>query len=139
MMDIGKVGYACFDRRILDITGLTDRFIARSRGTFLDKDFDPGYVVRQNPEYVVMRLIERPDIAEGGRTIVAPYTAIEERLYRDPAFVRMYRPGRTNLSGSQSGERRVAAILRAARVVPRWGPDGHGYLVVFQRQSPGVE
>src|SRR5262249_17176444 len=37
LMDIGIVGYKCPDVRILDISGLTDRFIAKSRGVFLSK------------------------------------------------------------------------------------------------------
>src|SRR5262249_16766588 len=139
MTDIGKVGYSCPDRRILDITGLTDRFIARSPGRFLEKDFDPGYVVRQNPEYVVIRLIERPDFEDRSRIIVAPYTAIDDRLYRDPAFVRAYRPGDTNLIGSESSERRLVGLLRAARLIPHWGPDGHGYLAVFRRRDASAE
>ncbi len=36
-MDIGIIGYECIDQRILDITGLTDRYIAQSPGEFLDK------------------------------------------------------------------------------------------------------
>jgi|GEM_PF-1233818 len=54
LMDIGIVGFICRDQRILDMTGLTDRFIAKSEGTFLRKQFDVNYILDQKPEFIVL-------------------------------------------------------------------------------------
>ncbi|MBI2962864.1 MAG: hypothetical protein HYY35_03855 [Deltaproteobacteria bacterium] len=135
MMDIGQVGYRCFDRRILDITGLTDRFIARSPGAFLEKEFDPDYLIRQDPEYVVIRLIERPDSSDPRRLVIAPYTRIEDRLYRDSTFARRYRRPRGEVVPAEPMQRQLIARSGAFLVFPHWGPDGRGYLLVFRRRE----
>ena len=54
LMDIGIVGYYCPEQRILDITGLTDRYIAKRPGPLLAKQYDPAYVLDQRPEMVVL-------------------------------------------------------------------------------------
>lgn len=135
LMDIGKVGYSCFDRRILDITGLTDRYIAKSPGPFLQKDYDPGYIVRQHPQYVVIRLIERGDPGNPGKTIITPYTLIEVRIYNDPSFARLYRKERQDFSDSAPESDKLLAITGAERAIPHHGPDGSGYFLVFRRRE----
>jgi hypothetical protein len=139
LMDIGKVGYYCFDRPVLDITGLTDRHIAKSPGAFLSKEYDPRYVFDRSPEYVVIRTSERPDPENTGRTIVAPYTLIEARILGDPDFTSAYGVQRSAPRDSASPAERIVDITGAERVIPHRGPDGIGYFLVFRRQGvPGA-
>lgn len=91
MMDIGQVGYRCDHLRILDITGLTDRFIARSPGRFLEKEFDPAYVFDQRPRFLVI-IMTAPLLSNGTDDVDGLYvwTPIESRLVGAEAFRRYY-------------------------------------------------
>ena len=61
LMDIGIVGYLADGLRILDITGLTDRHIAKSPGAFLLKQYDPAYLFGKRPEIVVLTFAANGD------------------------------------------------------------------------------
>lgn len=131
LMDIGLIGYTCIDMSVLDITGLTDRTIARSPGGFLDKRFDPNYVLDRRPEFVVLVLRDNPTApgAEG----LNLWTGIEASLFTHPGFARAYlrpRPGTTT-----AGElERLAATVGAAAVFEHLHPAGERYLLtVFRR------
>ena len=54
LMDVGIIGYVCIDQSVLDLSGLTDRFIAKSSGTFLNKVYPPKYILDRKPEFVVL-------------------------------------------------------------------------------------
>ena len=105
LMDIGLVGYKCIDQRILDITGLTDRFIAKSPGGFLTKQFDPAYVLKQRPEYIVIAVQGPPGPLRrnAASSDLGPWTDIETRLMSASVFRRHYftrsieRPGADDL------------------------------------------
>jgi hypothetical protein len=58
-------GSAGIDRRIPDITGLTDRHIATSPGRFLLKEYDPAYVLDRRPEWIVVVLTPASDHLAG--------------------------------------------------------------------------
>lgn len=84
LMDIGLIGYVNPDLRILDITGLTDRHIARSSGGFLEKHYDPAYVLDQQPDYIILVVTRRESPA--GVVDFLPKTRIESRLFQHPEF-----------------------------------------------------
>jgi hypothetical protein len=54
LTDIGEVGYRCIDQRVLDLSGLTDREIAKAPGGFLEKSYDPQYVLDKRPRFVAL-------------------------------------------------------------------------------------
>lgn len=92
LMDIGLVSYKCIDQHILDITGLTDRYIAKSPGGFLTKEFDPAYVFNRHPQYIVIAVQGPPGEIDRGKAVekLGPWTQIEMRLMQAPIFRRHY-------------------------------------------------
>ncbi len=135
LMDIGLVGYRCIDLRILDITGLTDRTIARSPGGFLDKRFDPAYVFDQRPRFLVIVLTNRPG-APAGQLALIPWTKIEDRLVAAPQFRDRYvrRPASVPATGDLV--ERVRALSGAAAVFSHDYPGRLYLLAAFERQGP---
>ncbi|GJM07790.1 MAG: hypothetical protein DHS20C11_00660 [Lysobacteraceae bacterium] len=93
LMDIGLISHICRKSEIIDITGLTDRFIAKSEGRFLDKRYDPSYVLDRRPDYVVTVLTiprqegEPPPAADAGWSF---WTRAELNIYRHPDFREKY-------------------------------------------------
>lgn len=132
LMDIGIVGYACPDLRILDITGLTDRHIAKSPGPFLAKDYDPAYVLDQRPEFIVLVTTRRrrPD----GRLEYVPWTRMEHRLMSDERFRQHYYHPRAPRAVDVPYEP-MAAAFGAARVFKHDHPTATYLLVVHQYRS----
>ena len=92
LMDIGLVGYRCIEQTVIDLTGLTDRYIAKSPGTFLAKQFDPAYIFDQRPRYIVFAFRAPGDpyapLAEDASLI--PFSEMEARLLAHPDFRRFY-------------------------------------------------
>jgi hypothetical protein len=92
LMDIGLVGYLNPGLRILDLTGLTDRHIAKSPGAFLDKSYDPAYVLDQRPRHIVLvfgadgRSYQKPT----GPARFEPWTPIEDAIFASEEFQRWY-------------------------------------------------
>ena len=70
LMDIGLIGWEADRLRVIDITGLTDRDIARAPGGFLDKQFPVGELLAREPRYMVL---------------VEGFPA-DLRIFKDPAF-----------------------------------------------------
>ena len=92
LMDTGIIGYLCIDQHILDITGLTNRFIAKSPGEFLDKQYDVGYVLDQKPRFVVLVLKQAGDFNEPpAGPGFSTWTLTEEKILHHPDFKRWYR------------------------------------------------
>ncbi len=135
LMDIGLIGYRCMDQRILDITGLTDRFIARSPGPFLQKDYDPGYVLRQKPRFIVLVLA-----APGDPSVAVPkldvttWTGIEGRIASHPDFQREYvHPAPSPPDAFWLD--RMAQQLGARKVFLHAYPGWYYFLAVFERRD----
>jgi len=85
MMDVGIVKFYS-ERYIIDITGLTDKFIARSKGGLLDKDYDLSYIFDKKPDYIV--LVTLKDLK------THPFTSlrsIDTRIYNDSRFKENYK------------------------------------------------
>ncbi|MDA0324004.1 MAG: hypothetical protein O2923_14980, partial [Verrucomicrobia bacterium] len=134
LMDIGLVGYKCFDQSILDLTGLTDRFIARSAGGFLDKQYDPEYVLDQAPRFIVLILSARGTSYSPppAGTEFAFWTEIEKRIYDHPDFQEHY------LSPQPAVESAVASAASqfgATRIFEHGHPGLYYLLAVFERQD----
>jgi len=75
LMDIGQIGYET-DLRVIDISGLTEPWIARSPGGFLDKQYPITRLLDRRPRFFVLR----------------PGFRIDWRILGDQDFRRCYRP-----------------------------------------------
>jgi hypothetical protein len=93
LMDIGIVGFENPDRRILDISGLTDRKIAKSKGGFFNKTYDPDYVFDQQPAFLVFLASKDggrfpPKSVEG----FSPFNSTEAMIVNSPRMRDYLRP-----------------------------------------------
>jgi len=76
LMDVGMIGYANPELRVIDITGLTDRAVAHAPGGFLDKRFPPQAILERAPRFFVL----------------VPGFPMDEAILALPEFRRRYRP-----------------------------------------------
>ena len=135
LMDIGIVGYRCSDLRILDITGLTDRYIAKSPGGFLTKEYDAAYVFDRSPEYIIIAAaapdgpFDRERLGE-----ISPWTDIETRLLENPEFRSRYvRP--VEPEPGARGLQWLAAACGAEAVFHHDYPDRNYLLFAYRRHA----
>ncbi len=137
LMDIGIVGYYCPRQRILDITGLTDRHIAKSPGPLLYKEYDPAYVLDRRPELIVLVISTHgdPDRLPPVDAEYGTWIPIERLLYHHPEFEQHYRAVREAPPGA-TWDQRLAARLGAERIFPHAFPGQYYLLAVFRRQPP---
>ena len=134
LMDIGQIGYMCRDLRILDVTGLTDRHIAKSPGTFLDKDYDPAYVLGQKPEYIVVAM-RAPQTQTGfDLSETSAWTRIEQRFFEHPEFLAHYFRARRPADGDDDLVR-VAKLYGAERAFLHHYPDPIYYFLLLYVRS----
>jgi hypothetical protein len=54
LMDVGMIGWANPRLRMVDISGLTDREIARAPGGFLEKRYPPELILARDPRFFVL-------------------------------------------------------------------------------------
>ena len=140
VMDIGIIGYICFDQRILDVSGLTDRFIAKAEGGFLGKLYDPAYVLDQEPEFIVLVFHgEGESYTRPSRgTVFYPMNEMEARLAEHPQFERWYRNKRSPAPVTSGDWLNVfAAHLGAERIFEHGHPGLHYLLAVYERKGEG--
>jgi len=138
LMDIGIVGYHCIDHPILDISGLTNRFIAKNEGEFLRKRYDPEYVLAGKPRFIVLTMT-----ADGWYYQPPPrgtkfqfWTRVERRLYKDEAFQARYAPGRKDPPDDAGDWReKLAQKLGAVRIFEHAYPDAYYLLAVFDAEA----
>jgi len=131
LMDIGLVGYHCIQLNVLDITGLTDRFIAKSPGGFLDKQFDLAYLFDRRPEYLVIVLTASVPLEQlADFSQLACWTAIEGRLIDHPAFAAQYVRFRPD-DATAAPLDRLAGALGAEKVFQHDYPGAMPYLLVL--------
>ncbi len=74
LMDIGIIGYES-GLQVRDISGLTDREIARSPGAFLNKVYPPERILDDEPRFIVL----------------VPGFVIDDRITKHPDFQEHYR------------------------------------------------
>jgi len=141
LMDIGIIGYACIDQSILDLTGLTDRYIAKSPGTFLNKTYDPGYIFQHEPEFIVLVL------TAPGRAYRTPppdtkfifWTPMESRLYEHQDFQEYYIRKDTEKAAAWDWLEAKAGQIGAVRIFEHAHPGMYYLLAVFRRhENPGL-
>jgi hypothetical protein len=139
LMDIGLISYLNPQLRILDITGLTDRTVAKSPGEFLDKRYDPRYVFDQKPRFIVIALSvphgpEMPDYEKSHC-----WTDVEFRLTQEEEFTTNYiRQREPKLDAEPSDV--LAALWGAVGVYEHFHPGRtHYYLAVYERANPSAE
>lgn len=140
LMDIGLVGYINPQLRILDITGLTDRFIAKSPGVFLDKIFDPAYVLDQKPAAIILTLTNPPaglmPEGEDAPPLVA-WTPIEAEIANSPRFLQYYDHPRPSPMDDNSLEA-LAGRVGANHIFPHNYPDAAYLLAAYLRAEPAA-
>ncbi|HEU0107576.1 MAG TPA: hypothetical protein VFT38_15460 [Vicinamibacteria bacterium] len=139
LMDIGLVGYACPDLRILDLTGLTDRTIAKSPGTFLSKRYDPEIILGRKPEYIVLVLVSpgRSYVAPPGPLPLRPFTTGEASISRDPEFWARYARPRPAAEGTEWHDAEAARI-GAERIFEHGHPGQYYLLALYRRHEPAA-
>jgi len=142
LMDIGIIGYVCIDQTIIDITGLTDRHIAKAEGTFLNKNYDPGYIFDRKPRFMIFTLFARgqPYTIPKPGIQFQPWSGMEARLLEDPRFRQFYPRIRTLPSGEPvDWLDSFAAQIGAERMFEHGHPGLHCVQAVFCRRTEPVE
>jgi len=87
-LDIGRFGFYLESVDILDIAGLTDRTIARSRGGHGEHELSERYFVARNPDIVMIRVTRLSRI---GTDTHIETSHSERMLFESPFFHRRYR------------------------------------------------
>jgi hypothetical protein len=131
LMDIGLIGFCNPALRILDISGLTDRHIARSPGALFQKQYDPAYVLDQRPRFIVL-IITRPRVGDELGPFVA-LTPMEGRIANHPRFRDEYFAARAG-GATRDDLERLAALLGAVRVFDHADPKHVYLLAIYQRR-----
>lgn len=131
LMDVGEIGYHAIEQRILDVTGLTDRTIAKSPGTFMAKQFDPAYVFDRRPEFIVLTFFGRD---QPGAPL-HPFSEMETRLLADPAFASDYRRVPDPGAEAATDIELTRQAFGAEAVFPYATPDQRYLLAVFRRSG----
>jgi hypothetical protein len=139
LMDVGIVGYECPDLRILDLTGLTDRTIGKSPGTFLSKRYDPRLVLGRRPEYIVLVLVApgRSYTPPPGPLPLRPFTTGEASVSRDPDFWARYARPRPAPAGADWHDAEAARI-GAERIFEHGHPGQYYLLALYRRHEPAT-
>ncbi len=132
LMDIGLIGYRNPALRMLDISGLTDRHIARAPGALFQKQYDPMYVLDQAPRFIVL-IITRPRQEDGLGPFVA-LTPMEGRIANHPRFRAGYVVAEPPPRSDDPLEE-VAALFGAVRIFEHADPKHIYLLAVFERKT----
>lgn len=137
LMDIGIVGYLCVDQTILDITGLTDRTIAKSSGEFMRKEYDPSYVLGRKPEFIVLVFGAdgNPDVPPPTGTRLMPWSLNDRVIGDHSEFQAHYVHRRPVPGGAAHWTEAVAAQLGAERIFEHAHPGKYYLLAVFRRSD----
>lgn len=136
LMDIGEVGYHGIEQRIVDVTGLTDRVIARSPGTFMAKTFDLAYVFDRRPEFIVLTFLGRGDLLApvDANAPLYPFSEMESRLASHPAFERDYFRAADSTAPAAAGLEGLRRFFGAEAVFPYATPGRRYVLVAYRRK-----
>ncbi|MDH3890930.1 MAG: hypothetical protein OEV49_07570 [candidate division Zixibacteria bacterium] len=136
LMDIGLIGYLCPQRDIIDITGLTDRFIAKCEGGFLDKRYDPRYILDRRPEFVVLTFTAPGDTKAplSPQAELSFWTPIERRIYYSSSFQSTF-VSHDLPEASDDNLHRLAHRIGAEQVFEHTHPDARYLLAVFRNQE----
>lgn len=131
LMDVGRVAFES-KRPAIDISGLTDKFIAHSNGGFLDKHYSVNYILQRAPVYVFIR----------------PQFSIDRRIATDSTFKENYlKEGGILLNHFDSPELAVLEIYRKkgayspehnaalSDLIHRYGASEPGWLTSPRHQS----
>ncbi len=136
-MDIGRIGYELPQQRIFDITGLTDRTIAKSPGAVLDKHYPVSYLLDRDPRYIVLVFLAPGDPAVAPSDLdLRNLSPIENRLRSDPEFRKRYVKVR-DAAGGAGWRDQLAASIGARAVFQHAFPYEYYLLAVFERDSAG--
>ena len=137
LMDIGLVGYMCIDQRIIDLTGLTDRFIAKRNGIFLKKIYDPKYILDQHPDYIILTFtsegISYEPFPPGIR--FKPWIRMEKMIYLDPEFKKDYINYQSSELSSNHWLTALSRELGAEKIFEHAYPGVYYLMAVFHHTS----
>jgi hypothetical protein len=137
LMDTGIIGYLCSDQIILDLTGLTDRFIAKSPGSFLLKSYDPRYILERKPRFIVLTVTapRNPYEIPAPDTRFGFWTPMERKLAGLPEFDRQYARKCSDSSEANNWLDALACHIGAERVFEHAYPRRYYLLAVFSRKG----
>lgn len=96
-VDIGIPAFYS-DMEIVDLAGLTDRIIGKSKGTLLKKEYDPNYILNnRSPDAVLIRVHGLPELSGSGQlnglNVDLVNSAVEKRLLSHVDFLKHYNFG----------------------------------------------
>lgn len=137
LMDIGIVGYLCDEQSILDISGLTDRYIAKSEGSFLRKRYDSAYVLAKEPRFVVL-VLTAPGLyyqPPPKDTAFHFWTHVEGRLYHNEQFQSRYVRHSTGSLEDDDWRERLRKRMGAVGLFEHSHPGHYYLLLVFDAVS----
>jgi hypothetical protein len=83
LVDVGYLAYAS-GVEVVDLGGLTDPVIARSRGGHLDKRIDAAYLQRRDPDALLLHAAQPPQVDGEGRLLALAGYPVERRLAAMP-------------------------------------------------------
>lgn len=141
LMDEGLVGYLCPEQTIIDITGLTDRYIAKSPGAFLHKEYDLAYILdERRPRFIVLVFYSRGKSYTVPRmgAMFNPWAEVEERLFADSRFRERYMRESPAVSGEGDWLDDFAGFVGAEKVFEHGYPGRYYLLAVYERREPGA-
>lgn len=123
VMDIGQFGWT-FRGQIIDLAGLTDAHLARRPGAHLEKA-DPGYVLAQRPDLVLLHLYANPHVAHPFDAPIRIRSAAERQMLAALATTDAYRLHTLAMITPRFG---LAVFARRdlALSPELWGPDWQG-------------
>jgi hypothetical protein len=129
LMDIGIVGYRCIDQDILDVTGLTDRFIAKSPGSFLAKRYNADYVLDRRPEFIVLVFFNTHS-SKTKQFKLQHWTNMESRIFHSQEFKENYLTQGEEPVSNSDALKPLERGLRAAAIFEHLHPGGLSYYLV---------
>lgn len=90
LVDVGYLAYAS-GLEVVDLGGVTDPVVARSRGGHLDKLIDVGYLAQRDPDLVVLHSSAPPETTADGVVALRGAFPVEYRIAASPWLRTTYR------------------------------------------------
>ena len=129
--------FPCGESRHGQYSALTDRRIAKSPGTFMDKAFDLAYVFERRPRFIVLAFfgVGEANTPFEANAALHPFTEMERRLGSHPEFARRYFRDSAAESAPSGDLDRLRWSLGAEALFPYATPGRRYVLAVYRRRA----